>query len=114
MTVQDIAKEGTQDSPTIREIKLQDLKAKSPTELLAFAEEHDVENGPGAHIPLVFDADSSVFGSSTALGSGTVRPPWQIGLHELQTWPIGVLLNPLLKQAAHSCKRPTPSSALCA
>ncbi|MEA2855945.1 MAG: transcription termination factor Rho, partial [Methylobacteriaceae bacterium] len=44
MTVQDIAKEGTQDSPTIREIKLQDLKAKSPTELLAFAEEHDVEN----------------------------------------------------------------------
>ena len=27
-----------------REIKLQDLKAKSPTELLAFAEEHEVEN----------------------------------------------------------------------
>ncbi len=49
MTVQDLAPEGTQDQstpdlPTIREIKLQDLKAKSPTELLAFAEEHDVEN----------------------------------------------------------------------
>src|SRR5260221_6222131 len=28
----------------MREIKLQDLKAKSPTELLAFAEEHEVEN----------------------------------------------------------------------
>src|SRR5215471_14864313 len=27
-----------------REIKLQDLKTKSPTELLAFAEEHEVEN----------------------------------------------------------------------
>ena len=26
------------------EIKLQDLKKKSPTELLAFAEEHEVEN----------------------------------------------------------------------
>ena len=28
----------------MREIKLQDLKRKSPTELLAFAEEHEVEN----------------------------------------------------------------------
>src|ERR1700739_1653865 len=28
----------------MREIKLQDLKKKSPTELLAFAEEHEVEN----------------------------------------------------------------------
>jgi len=28
----------------MREIKLQDLKSKSPTELLAFAEEHEVEN----------------------------------------------------------------------
>ena len=28
----------------MREIKLHDLKAKSPTELLAFAEEHEVEN----------------------------------------------------------------------
>ncbi len=28
----------------MREMKLQDLKAKSPTELLAFAEEHEVEN----------------------------------------------------------------------
>ena len=28
----------------MREIKLQDLKLKSPTELLAFAEEHEVEN----------------------------------------------------------------------
>ena len=28
----------------MRDIKLQDLKAKSPTELLAFAEEHEVEN----------------------------------------------------------------------
>src|SRR5246500_2150777 len=28
----------------MREIKLKDLKAKSPTELLAFAEEHEVEN----------------------------------------------------------------------
>ena len=28
----------------MREIKLQDLKTKSPTELLAFAEEHEVEN----------------------------------------------------------------------
>src|SRR4249919_2589899 len=28
----------------MREMKLQDLKSKSPTELLAFAEEHDVEN----------------------------------------------------------------------
>src|SRR6266542_4084599 len=28
----------------MREIKLQDLKVKSPTELLAFAEEHEVEN----------------------------------------------------------------------
>ena len=28
----------------MREIKLQELKAKSPTELLAFAEEHEVEN----------------------------------------------------------------------
>ena len=44
MTVQDIAKEGTQDTPPARVIKLQDLKAKSPTELLAFAEEHEVEN----------------------------------------------------------------------
>ncbi|MEA2835443.1 MAG: transcription termination factor Rho [Methylobacteriaceae bacterium] len=46
MTVQDLAKEGTEDSPTAsgRVIKLQDLKAKSPTELLAFAEEHEVEN----------------------------------------------------------------------
>ena len=26
------------------ELKLQDLKSKSPTELLAFAEEHGVEN----------------------------------------------------------------------
>jgi transcription termination factor Rho len=28
----------------MREMKLQDLKAKSPAELLAFAEEHEVEN----------------------------------------------------------------------
>ena len=28
----------------MREIKLQDLKIKTPTELLAFAEEHQVEN----------------------------------------------------------------------
>ena len=28
----------------IREIKLQALKSKSPTELLSFAEEHEVEN----------------------------------------------------------------------
>ena len=28
----------------MREMKLQDLKSKSPTELLAFAEEHAVEN----------------------------------------------------------------------
>ena len=28
----------------MREMKLQDLKSKSPTELLAFAEEHQVEN----------------------------------------------------------------------
>ncbi|MGH6676278.1 MAG: Rho termination factor N-terminal domain-containing protein, partial [Xanthobacteraceae bacterium] len=28
----------------MRDIKLQDLKTKSPTELLAFAEEHEVEN----------------------------------------------------------------------
>src|ERR1700753_4428849 len=28
----------------MREMKLQDLKSKSPTELLAFAEEHEVEN----------------------------------------------------------------------
>src|SRR2546428_10585925 len=28
----------------MQEIKLQDLKTKSPTELLAFAEEHEVEN----------------------------------------------------------------------
>ena len=28
----------------MREMKLQDLKVKSPTELLAFAEEHQVEN----------------------------------------------------------------------
>ena len=28
----------------MREIKLQDLKLRSPTELLAFAEEHEVEN----------------------------------------------------------------------
>jgi len=28
----------------MQEIKLQDLKLKSPTELLAFAEEHEVEN----------------------------------------------------------------------
>ena len=45
MTVQDLAKEGAEDAPTAgRVIKLQDLKAKSPTELLAFAEEHEVEN----------------------------------------------------------------------
>src|SRR6267154_1603830 len=30
--------------PRMREMKLQDLKSKSPTELLAFAEEHAVEN----------------------------------------------------------------------
>src|SRR5204863_1447506 len=30
--------------PHMREMKLQDLKSKSPTELLAFAEEHAVEN----------------------------------------------------------------------
>src|SRR5215831_18961133 len=30
--------------PRMREMKLQDLKSKSPTELLAFAEEHEVEN----------------------------------------------------------------------
>jgi len=28
----------------MREMKLQDLKSKSPTELLGFAEEHEVEN----------------------------------------------------------------------
>ena len=28
----------------MREMKLQDLKAKTPAELLAFAEEHQVEN----------------------------------------------------------------------
>ena len=28
----------------MREIKLQDLKSKTPTELLSFAEEHEVEN----------------------------------------------------------------------
>ena len=28
----------------MRDIKLQDLKSKSPTELLAFAEEHEIEN----------------------------------------------------------------------
>ncbi|MGH6845618.1 MAG: Rho termination factor N-terminal domain-containing protein, partial [Methylocella sp.] len=28
----------------MQEIKLQDLKLKSPTELLAFAEKHEVEN----------------------------------------------------------------------
>jgi transcription termination factor Rho len=28
----------------MREMKLQDLKSKSPVELLAFAEEHEVEN----------------------------------------------------------------------
>ena len=45
MTVQDLAKEGSDDSATTpRVIKLQDLKTKSPTELLAFAEEHEVEN----------------------------------------------------------------------
>src|SRR5882757_9866574 len=33
-----------QDDPRMREMKLQDLKSKSPTELLAFAEEHSVEN----------------------------------------------------------------------
>src|SRR3954469_13480502 len=31
-------------TPRMREMKLQDLKSKSPTELLAFAEEHAVEN----------------------------------------------------------------------
>jgi len=31
----------------MREMKLQDLKSKSPTELLAFAEEHAVETEPG-------------------------------------------------------------------
>src|SRR6202022_2833732 len=30
--------------PPMREIKLKDLKQKSPTELLAFAEENEVEN----------------------------------------------------------------------
>ncbi len=32
------------DPPAMREIKLQDLKSKSPTDLLAFAESHEVEN----------------------------------------------------------------------
>jgi transcription termination factor Rho len=31
-------------APPIRDIKLQDLKSKTPVELLAFAEQHDVEN----------------------------------------------------------------------
>src|SRR5581483_11771531 len=30
--------------PRMREMKLQDLKSKTPTELLAFAEEHEIEN----------------------------------------------------------------------
>src|SRR5271163_4406676 len=34
----------SEDPIPMRDIKLQDLKAKSPTELLAFAEEHEVEN----------------------------------------------------------------------
>src|SRR6202041_1597909 len=33
-----------QENTRMREMKLQDLKSKSPTELLAFAEEHSVEN----------------------------------------------------------------------
>ena len=36
--------EKTETEIRMREIKLQDLKAKSPTDLLAFAEEHEVEN----------------------------------------------------------------------
>ena len=28
----------------MREVKLQDLKSKTPVELLAFAEEHEIEN----------------------------------------------------------------------
>ncbi|MGH6843009.1 MAG: Rho termination factor N-terminal domain-containing protein, partial [Methylocella sp.] len=34
----------SKDFIEMQEIKLQDLKLKSPTELLAFAEEHEVEN----------------------------------------------------------------------
>src|SRR5207302_6997347 len=34
----------TKDFIPMQEIKLQDLKLKSPTELLAFAEKHEVEN----------------------------------------------------------------------
>src|SRR4051812_25373625 len=38
------ARRTTPGIPRMREMKLQDLKSKSPTELLAFAEEHAVEN----------------------------------------------------------------------
>src|ERR1041385_7431417 len=38
------ARRTTPMNPRMREMKLQDLKSKSPTELLAFAEEHAVEN----------------------------------------------------------------------
>src|SRR4029079_10975109 len=34
----------SQDLSRMREMKLQDLKSKTPAELLAFAEEHEVEN----------------------------------------------------------------------
>ena len=36
--------QGGENDTTVREIKLADLKAKSPTELQAFAETHEVEN----------------------------------------------------------------------
>ena len=43
---EDIANPPTEPTPAVapKEIKLADLKDKSPTELLAFAEEHEVEN----------------------------------------------------------------------
>jgi hypothetical protein len=47
------------DHPIVREVFQGRDREEGAEAEWGIAEEHDVENGPGAHIPLVFDADSS-------------------------------------------------------
>src|SRR5689334_7162802 len=47
------------DHPIVREIFQGAGEQASPDADWGIAAEHDVENGPGARVPLVFDADTS-------------------------------------------------------
>ena len=103
----------------MREMKLQDLKSKTPAELLAFAEEHEVENASTmrkqelmfAILKQLADAGDRHHRRRRGRGAaGRLRLPALAG-SELPVRPRRHLRLALARSAASACAPATPSRA---